>query len=169
MATPQQGPELPLRAKILIIDDDRDITELVYAILADEGFAVSVLNSVDGDAIRVAMDELEPDCVLLDGNSPGEYGLSWDYAAWIRSRNRPVPLIMFSGHAVDVREAQDRESPRSHAAGFVSVLPKPFDIDDLLQQVATAVGESVPFDAIRIGRATANRRPGDATSSRRGP
>jgi DNA-binding NtrC family response regulator len=146
MVTPQQEPGTPLKMKILVIDDDRDITELVYAILVDEGFAVSVLNHVDGDAIRIAVNQLEPDCILLDGNSPSEYGLSWEHAAWITARDRPVPMIMFSGHTVDAQEAEAGASPRSHDVRFVSVLAKPFDIDDLLQQVANAVGRSVPFD-----------------------
>jgi DNA-binding response OmpR family regulator len=141
-----QEPEAWSKTKVLVIDDDRDITELVYAILADEGFAVSVLNSVDGGAIRVAINQLEPDCILLDGNSPSEYGFSWDHAAWVRDRDRRVPLIMFSGHVADTKEAKSGDSPRSQAAGFASVLSKPFDIDQLLHQVATAAGKSAPFD-----------------------
>jgi DNA-binding response OmpR family regulator len=141
-----QKPETSSQVKVLVIDDDRDIAELVYAILADEGFAVSVLNSIDGEAIRAAVNQLEPDCILLDGNSPSEYGLSWDHAAWVHNRDRQVPLIMFSGHAADTKEAARGGSPRSQAAGFASVLSKPFDIDQLLLQVTTAAGKSVPFD-----------------------
>ena len=151
MATSRQEAGAPSTPKVLVIDDDRDITELVYAVLADEGFAVSALNTVDGDAIRVAINQIEPDCILLDGDSPGAYGLSWDHAAWVHGRDRPVPLIMFSGHAADSREAARGESSRSQAAGFASVLRKPFDIDRLLQQVTSATGASVPFDESRHG------------------
>jgi DNA-binding response OmpR family regulator len=146
VTTPRQEAEASSKEKVLVIDDDRDITDLVYAILADEGFAVSVLNTLDGDAIRVAINQIEPDCILLDGGSPGAYGLSWDHASWVRGRDRPVPLIMFSGHTADAREAERGESARSRAAGFASVLPKPFDLDRLLLQVAAVVGASVPFD-----------------------
>jgi DNA-binding response OmpR family regulator len=146
VATPQQEPRAPSTARVLIVDDDRDVAELVYAILADEGFAVSVLHSLDGDAIRIAVNQLEPDCILLDGNSPSEYGLWWGPAAWIHERDRRVPLIMFNGHAAAVQDAERGESPRSQAAGFASVIAKPFDIDQLILQVTAAVGTSVLFD-----------------------
>ena len=134
------------KGTVLIIDDDRDITDLVHAILTDEGFAVSVLHDQDVDAIRSTVNLLEPDCVLLDGQGPLEYGQAWDDATWMSGRDRPVPLIMFSAHGADVQEAEASETPRSRAAGFAGIVSKPFDLDQLITQVTAAVGLSVPFD-----------------------
>src|SRR5215212_9576464 len=134
------------RQKVLIIDDDRDIADLVHAILTDEGYAVSVVHDQGTEAIRTAINLQEPDCVLLDGKDPREYGEAWDDAAWMSGRDRPVPLIMFSAHAAAIQEAEASETLRSRAAGFSGIVPKPFDIDQLIDQVAAAVGRSVPFD-----------------------
>lgn len=131
--------------RVLIIDDDRDITDLVHAILTDEGFSVSVLHDQRPEAIRMVVNQLEPDCVLLDGESPRGYGESWGHASWMSGRNRRVPLIMFTGHRLDVREADTRESERSRQADFVSIVEKPFDLDTLVSAVSNAVGLSIPF------------------------
>jgi DNA-binding response OmpR family regulator len=48
------------KGSVLIIDDDRDIADLVHAILTDEGYAVSALHDQDADAIRSAINLLEP-------------------------------------------------------------------------------------------------------------
>jgi len=136
----------PRRQHVLVIDDDRDITELVHAVLTDEGFAVSVLHDQRPDAIRVAVNQLEPDCVLLDGESPKGYGESWGHAAWMRGRRRRVPLIMFSGHRLDAEEAEQHESPRSRDADFIGVITKPFDLDALVEAVAEAVGNAEMFE-----------------------
>ena len=133
-------------AHVLVIDPDQDIANIVYAVLSDAGYLVSVLASVDPEAIRAAVGQLEPDCVLLDGGSPAGYGTSWTEAAWLSRRDRQVPVIMFT---VDLRarqEAREATSPRSQAAGFHAVLNKPFDLDELLEVVASAVGRSVRFD-----------------------
>jgi DNA-binding response OmpR family regulator len=132
--------------RVLVIDDDRDVTDLVHAVLTDEGFAVSVLHDQRPDAIRAAVNRLEPDCVLLDGDSPHEYGDSWGHAAWISGRDRRVPLLMFSAHGAAVREVEDGRSERSKAAGFAGVLPKPFDLDQLVDLVRAAVGQAAPFE-----------------------
>jgi DNA-binding response OmpR family regulator len=132
--------------RVLIIDDDRDITDLVHAILTDEGFAVSTLHDQRPDAIRAAVNQLEPDCVLLDGESPKGYGDSWGHAVWMRSRQRRVPLIMFSGHRREAEEAQVRESRRSRDADFFGVITKPFDLDALVQAVSNAVGNAETFE-----------------------
>lgn len=131
--------------RVLVIDDDRDITDLVHAILTDEGFSVSVLHDQRPEAIRMVVNQLEPDCVLLDGESPKSYGESWGHASWMSGRNRRVPLVMFTGHRTDVREADGRESERSRLADFAYIVEKPFDLDTLIDAVSNAVGLSVPF------------------------
>ena len=59
-----------LNGRALVIDSDRDIAEIVHAVLTDAGFGVSLLVEVRSDAIRVAVGQQEPDCVLLDGEAP---------------------------------------------------------------------------------------------------
>lgn len=135
MCTPREHPI----GTILVVEDDREIGELVEYVLTEEGFFVSLLEGARPEALRAAVDRLEPDCILLDGESPLGYGASWADAAWITTRERAVPVIMFTGHAAAVREAEDNTSVRSRGAGFTGVLPKPFDLDRLVTTVAEAV------------------------------
>ncbi len=140
-------PEHPM-GTVLVIEDDRDIGALVEQVLAEEGFAVSLVAGVGPESIRAAVARLEPDCILLDGESSLGYGSSWIDAAWIAGRDRAVPVIMFTGHADAVREAAERTSPRSREAGFAAVVPKPFDLDQLVTTVARAVAlRGLPLEA----------------------
>ena len=134
-------------AKVLVIDNDRDITELLHAVLTDEGHAVSTLTEITSDAIRAAVGQLEPDCILLDGQSPMGYGHSWTEAVWLHARARPIPAIMFTAHEAAVREAEEGASERSRAAGFAAVILKPFDLDQLVAAVGRVVDQSAPFDS----------------------
>ncbi len=131
---------------VLVMDSDRDVAEIVYAVLTDAGFMVSMLLDVEHDAIRTVIGRLEPDCVLLDGDSAGDYGQSWGEAAWLATRDRHVPVIMFTVDRRAEREAREATSGRSQAAQFEAVLNKPFDLDELVDVVARAVGHAVPFD-----------------------
>jgi CheY-like chemotaxis protein len=133
--------------KVLVVEDDEALASLLDAALRDEGYAVAVLGLVAADAVRVAVGRLEPDCVLLDGEGLTGYGASWETAAALRSRDRPVPVLMLTAHSVDSREAREGTSARCRAAGFAAVVAKPFDIDELLETVAAAVGAGTPFDA----------------------
>jgi len=128
-----------------VIDNDRDVGELVYAILTDSGYSVSVLFDLSSDAVRAAVGRVEPDCVLLDGAN-SSYGESWETAALLRERSRAIPVVMFTTSRNDVEEAEAAESERSRAAHFVARVNKPFDVEELLEGVAKAVGESVPFE-----------------------
>ena len=143
----ERAPAESRARHVLVIDDDRDITELVHAVLTDEGFSVSVLHDQRPEAIRIAVNQLEPDCVLLDGESPKGYGDSWSHAVWMRGRQRRVPLIMFSGHRQEAEEAMERASERSRSADFLGVITKPFDLDTLVRAVSDAVGQAETFDS----------------------
>jgi CheY-like chemotaxis protein len=132
------------RAKILVIDNDRDVGELVYAILNDSGYSVSLLFDLDRDAIRAAVGRVEPDCVLLDGEN-STYGHSWETAALLHGRSRSVPVVMFSTSRSDLEEGEASVTDRSKAAEFVAFVNKPFEVEELLNAVESAVGGSIPF------------------------
>lgn len=129
-----------------MIDNDRDVAEVVRAALTDEGYDVAVLADLSPDAIAGAVGRLEPDAVLLDGEGPPGYGSSWQEAVALAQRERHVPVVMFSADVAAIDEAKDRSSERSIAANLAGIVRKPFDLDVLLREVANAVGRSEVFD-----------------------
>ena len=135
------------RRSVLIIDHDRDVSEIVRAVLQDEGYDVAVLSDMSPDAIAAAIGIHEPDAVLLDGDSDVlGYGNSWAEAAQLSRRARRVPVIMFTAHAPDIAEARLAETDRSRDAAFAGIISKPFDLDELLETVARVVGFAESFD-----------------------
>jgi len=61
----------------------------------------------------------------------------------MRAQEAAVPVIMFSANHGATAEAVSNLSECSRAAGFAAVLPKPFEIDDLLRVIAAAVSQSL--------------------------
>lgn len=137
--------------RVLLIDDDADIADVVRAMLTDEGYVVGVLVDTSHQSILAAVGMQEPDCILLDGSDVADYGSSWAEAAYLAARERSIPTIMFSAHAADVREAKRKESDRARAAEFAAVLAKPFSLDELIEAVTSACGNSEPFNQTAAG------------------
>ena len=133
----------PLR--VLLVDNDEDITVLVSAILADEGYAVTSLSQTDHATVAAAVGRVEPDCILLDSAEGPAFGGSWGEAAYLSRRDRAVPSVMFTAHAGAVAEARERNTDRAREADFSAIVPKPFTLDELLDAVATAAGRSQRF------------------------
>ena len=139
----------PQPKTVLCVDDDRDVTELIEAILGDEGYHVATLTDYDENALLREIGRVEPDVLLLDSATAGGYGDSWTTAARIGDRSRPVSVVMFTAHARDLEEAVEGTTDRARAARFASVVPKPFHLDELVAAVAVAAGLSTPFDRSR--------------------
>lgn len=133
------------RPSILVVDDDEDVGDVVAAILSDEGYSVTTISDLSGEAFRVTLGKLEPDLILLDGAGRHEYGEGWLQAARVHLRDRPVPVIMLTAHAQDAREARSGETPRAQSAAFAAVLLKPFKLDTLIEVVAQSVSHT-PFN-----------------------
>jgi len=139
----------PLR--VVLVDNDQDIRDLVKAVLTDEGYEVTTLGETDHDSIAATVGQVEPDCILLDGAGGPAFGDSWGAAENLSKRSRVVPTVMFTAHSKAVREARDGNSERAVAADFAAVVPKPFLLDQLLEAVETATGRSRPFDRSEAG------------------
>lgn len=136
--------------RVLVIDNDADIVELVTAILTDEGYAVSALMDTSHESIAAAVGREEPDAILLDTSGDGPAG-TWVEAAYLAARGRSIPTILFSARGTEIGEARDGSSDRAVAADFAAILAKPFTIDHLLEAVGSASQRSVPFDASARG------------------
>jgi CheY-like chemotaxis protein len=83
---------------ILIVDDHREIRDLVSRALTKEGFRVST--AADGRAMRKALSDSRIDLVLLDLMLPGEDGLSLCRAVRAES-NIPIIMLTAKGDEVD--------------------------------------------------------------------
>jgi DNA-binding NtrC family response regulator len=131
-----------MRGSVLVVDSDHDVCALVADILRDEGYAVSELVQPAATLIRGYVRRLRPDVILLDSNELGGYGPAWNLAVWLHKRHQRIRVIMFTVHAADVAEAQLGESERSKSAAFAGVVAKPFDLQVLVNTVASAVQKS---------------------------
>jgi DNA-binding response OmpR family regulator len=160
----------PLR--VLLVDNDEDITGLVSAILTDEGYDVTALNDTDHASVAASVGRVEPDCILLDSAEGPAFGGSWGEAAYLSRRDRAVPAVMFTAHTNAVAEARDATTERAREADFAAIVPKPFTLDELLRAVETAAGRSTRFnhseaaDRQRTAELVAQLRAAGATDIR---
>lgn len=130
---------------VLIVEDDSSIASIILDLLLDEGYAASLLSVPSSEAFRTEVGRLEPDCILLDSYSGrGDLDTSWLDSAWAHARSRPVPVVLFTANKQVADEGIAQLSERS--TSVFRVVSKPFDIDALLDAVATAIGSSSRFD-----------------------
>jgi CheY-like chemotaxis protein len=115
--------------RILVVDDDADIRELLVSVLTDDGYEAE--SACDGREALAVLDRWRADVVVLDLMMPVMDG--WTFAERMREK-WTIPIIAVSA-ATDLF----RQARRVGAAEFV---PKPFDIDSLLPRIARVAGGS---------------------------
>jgi two-component system, OmpR family, response regulator len=111
-------------AHILIVDDHREIRDLVARALAREGFRVSA--AADGRAMRKLMADSRVDLILLDLMLPGEDGLS--LCRTLRAES-DTPIIMLTAKGDEVDRVIGLEM------GADDYLPKPFGSRELIARI----------------------------------
>ena len=115
---------------ILIVDDERDIRELVAGVLSDEGYNCFTVGGSE-EALR-AIDERRPSLVLLDVWLHGSSMDGLEVLEEIKKREPELPVIIFSGHGnIDTAVA-------AVSRGAMDFIEKPFEAEKLLHLVARA-------------------------------
>ncbi|MCK9515623.1 MAG: response regulator [Ottowia sp.] len=117
-------------AKILVVDDELGIRDLMFEILNDEGHTVEVAENAA--QARAARERGQPDLVLLDIWMPDTDGVTL-LKEWKGSGLLTMPVIMMSGHAT-IETAV--EATRIGASAF---LEKPITLQKLLAAVENAI------------------------------
>jgi len=110
--------------RILIVDDDESIRQIVRICLTDEGYDVS--EAPNGQVALTALREFTPSLILLDLRMPVMDG--WEFARRYEKFPGPrAPIVAFVAALNAEQDCADLD-----AAG---ILAKPFDLDDLLDAV----------------------------------
>lgn len=84
--------------KILVVDDDVELRDLLREYLTQQGFAVSVLH--DGDGLAARLERERPALVVLDLMMPKVDGLS--ALRDLRARNDDVPVILLTARSDEI-------------------------------------------------------------------
>jgi DNA-binding response OmpR family regulator len=130
--------------RILVIDDDAVVRQLVKDVLEMEGYEVHVAE--DGFAGLRALEAAKPDCIVLDVMMPGLDG----HGVLQRIRSglgRHLPVVMLTA------AADDNQAWRAWSEGVDYFLSKPFEPEELLRFLDYLFegGEGVPVPAPAAG------------------
>ncbi len=136
-----------MQHKILIVDDDPKIVDLVQAYLEKEGY--QTLSAFDGETALKMVRENRPDLVILDVMLPRMGG--FDVCRILRSESR-VPVIMLT--------ARDDEPDKviGLELGADDYITKPFSTRELVARVKAVIrrtgGEPAQEDKLQVGDLT---------------
>ena len=113
------------------MDNDDTILDLVTSLLVEEGYAVKALNTEAG--IVEEIEQFKPDLILLDIIKPTEKGTEVCRLLKVDKRTKHIPVVVLSTHT------KVTETIKSVCAD--EVIPKPFDIFDLLNTIELQLSE----------------------------
>jgi CheY-like chemotaxis protein len=113
--------------KILIVDDNEFIIEVMTYILSNSGYDVIALNSGDGVLDHIKTDH--PDLVILDMMLPGADGRDICKEIKQHEDTKNLPVIICTG-------SHELELSMNQQGAPNDVLYKPFDVDALVGMVA---------------------------------
>jgi len=114
------------REKILILDDDNDILEILSLILLESGYQIRTLSS--GEAIFDNISGFQPELILMDVMLAGMDGRSICRSIKENELTSFLPVILISG----THDLADSLHLPGAPNDFIA---KPFDIDHLLHKI----------------------------------
>ncbi|MEN3304468.1 MAG: two-component system, OmpR family, response regulator QseB [Micromonosporaceae bacterium] len=136
------APTPPDQPRVLLVEDDRELRELLERLLCDAGYAVDP--APDGQAGLHRALTREYDVVVLDRGLPGIEGL--DLLGRLRRRGMTTPVLILTAYGT----LADRVAGLD--AGAEDYLVKPFEVDELLARLRALRRRQVPgAEVIALG------------------
>ncbi len=120
--------------RVLVVDDDPDVCDLVTYKLRKSGYEVRT--ATDGEQARSAVAEELPDLVLLDVMMPGPSGLEVLEQWRAEPGTAVMPVILLTALA------QESDVERGFALGADDYIMKPFSPRELARRVAAVLARS---------------------------
>jgi len=123
-------------ARILVVEDESAIAELIAINLRHAGHAVSL--AVDAEQAQAAIDGALPELVILDWMLPGQSGLALERRWRAQARTRDLPVIMLTA------KAGEDDKVAGLDAGADDYLTKPFSTQELMARIRAVLRRKAP-------------------------
>ncbi len=114
-------------AKILVVDDDITVTQLLKMLLTMEGHQPTT--TTDSNETLILADQIHPDLITLDLMMPGLTGYELCELLQNDPRFRQIPILIIS--ARDDAESVDK----AYQAGAKGYITKPFGVETLTEKI----------------------------------
>ena len=123
-------------SRILVVEDEPAIAELISINLRHAGFEVTIAG--DAEQAQVAVDGILPSLVVLDWMLPGQSGHALARAWRAQPRTRELPIIMLTARAEEADKVAGLD------AGADDYLTKPFSANELLARIRAVLRRRSP-------------------------
>ena len=140
----RSGSVKPAKNRILVVDDDASVREMLTRILAGEGYLVWA--AADGMTALEISAATKVDLVLLDLNMPGKSG--WDTFERLTAENPMLAVIIIT--------ARSNQLFTALGAGVGALLEKPLDFPKLLQTITRLLAEPAESQLARMAGSPAD-------------
>ena len=141
-----------MSARVLVVEDDAGIAELVRYNLEAEGLRATVVATGEDAELQVAEDRF--DLIVLDWMLPGLSGIELCRRLRRRADLREVPILMLTARG------EEGDRVRGLATGADDYVVKPFSVMELVARVKALLRRSAPnriLDVLRAGDIVLNR------------
>ncbi|MHA1559757.1 MAG: phosphate regulon transcriptional regulator PhoB [Alphaproteobacteria bacterium] len=125
-----------MTTRVMIVEDEEPLTELLRYNLEAEGYAVEA--SLRGDEAELKIREVLPDLILLDWMLPGVSGIELCRRLRRRDETRDLPIIMLTARG------EETERIRGLSTGADDYVVKPFSVPELMARVRAILRRSRP-------------------------
>jgi CheY-like chemotaxis protein len=120
--------------KILVVDDEKELRELMVEKLIKNNYAV--LSAKDGQEALRAAEDGHPDLILLDVAMPVMDGYETCQELKRNNKTKDIPVVFLTGKDLDPKSIE-RRNQELGARGF---LPKPSTFKELLDTISEILG-----------------------------
>ena len=121
-----------MKGRILVVDDERSIRDVLAQVLGYEGYEVATAK--DGVDALQQLQDTRPDCILLDVEMPRMDGFEFARNVRADEATKSIPIIMITSRTADKH--------RNHALeiGVNEYMGKPYQEDQLLALIKRYTG-----------------------------
>jgi len=123
-------------SRILVVEDESAIAELISINLRHAGFEVTIAASAE--QAQAAVDGVLPDLIILDWMLPGQSGLALAKRWRGEQRTRELPIIMLTARADEADKIVGLD------AGADDYLTKPFSTNELMARIRAVLRRKAP-------------------------
>jgi two-component system phosphate regulon response regulator PhoB len=134
-----------MTAKVLIVEDEAPLAEMLRYNFESEGFRVA--HADNGEEAEILVSEERPDLVILDWMLPGVSGIEICRRLRARMDTRSVPILMLTARG------EEGDRIRGLATGADDYVVKPFSLPELMARVKAILRRAAPdrlADVLRV-------------------